>query len=59
MSCQEQKTEAVRNWPVPKTAKELLSFFGFAGYYRRFVEGYAKTVGPLNNLANKQQSKWS
>lgn len=57
VSCQSEKTKVVREWPVPKTTKELRSFLGFAGYYRRFVEGYAKIAGPLNALANKQQSK--
>ena len=52
MSCQDEKTEAVQRWPVPHTTKELRSFLGFAGYYRRFVKNYARVAGPLHQLAN-------
>lgn len=45
-----QKTEALKTWPRPQTLKDLRSFLGFSGYYRRFVEGYSKIVKPLTNL---------
>lgn len=32
-----QKIEALKTWPKPQTFKELKSFLGFSGYYRRFV----------------------
>lgn len=44
------KITALKSWPVPKTLKELKSFLGFAGYYRRFIQGYAAIAKPLNNL---------
>lgn len=44
------KTEAIRNWPTPSNVKELRSFLGFAGYYRRFIEGYSKIAAPLHSL---------
>ena len=44
------KTESVRNWPIPKTTKDVRKFLGFTGYNRRFIEGYAATTRPLNDL---------
>ncbi|XP_057703686.1 uncharacterized protein LOC130922736 [Corythoichthys intestinalis] len=44
------KIEALKTWPKPQTLKELRSFLGFAGYYRRYVEGYSKITKPLTNL---------
>ena len=44
------KTAAVREWPIPKTVKQVKSFTGFAGYYRRFIQGFSKIARPLNAL---------
>ena len=47
------KTEAIKNWPKPTTEKELRSFLGIAGYYRRFVQNFAKIATPLHSLLSK------
>lgn len=44
------KLSALKGWPRPTNRKELKCFLGFAGYYRRFVEGYSKIAKPLNGL---------
>ena len=48
------KLEAVENFPVPKTKKEVRSFLGLTGYYRRFVKDYAAMAVPLTNLTRKE-----
>ncbi|XP_065325766.1 uncharacterized protein LOC135932296 [Pelmatolapia mariae] len=50
VSTDPSKVEVVANWQSPKTASELRSFLGFASYYRRFVEGFAKLAAPLHRL---------
>lgn len=34
------KVEIIKRWPVPSSAKDVRSFLGMAGYYRRFVKGF-------------------
>ncbi|XP_041853008.1 uncharacterized protein LOC121647552 [Melanotaenia boesemani] len=50
VSTDPDKIEAVARWPLPATLPELRSFLGFASYYRRFVEGFAKLAAPLHRL---------
>ena len=44
------KISAVSEWRRPTNVTELRSFLGFASYYRRFVEGFAKLAAPLHRL---------
>lgn len=46
------KIKALKTWPSPTNLKELRSFLGFAGYYRRFIKDFSKIVKPLNNLTS-------
>ncbi|KAI3366508.1 hypothetical protein L3Q82_000639 [Scortum barcoo] len=50
VSTDPKKIEAVANWQRPRHVSELRSFLGFASYYRRFVEGFAKLASPLHQL---------
>jgi hypothetical protein len=44
---------SVRDFEVPTTVKKLKSFFGLAGYYRRFINGFSKIAAPLHTLAKQ------
>ena len=44
---------AIRDIPPPKTATEVRSFLGLAGYYRRYVKGFAASAAPLHALTRK------
>lgn len=44
------KVETLKTWPKPTNLKELRSFLGFAGYYRRFVRDYSQIIKPLTDL---------
>ena len=49
----EEKTKTIAEWPVPRSAKQLRSFIGFANFYRNFVPGFADISSPLNDLTSK------
>ncbi|GBN36639.1 Retrovirus-related Pol polyprotein from transposon 17.6, partial [Araneus ventricosus] len=45
-----QKTIAVKKFPVPTTVKQVQSFLGLTGYFRKFIPAYSKIVKPLSDL---------
>ena len=54
------KVQAVVNFPVPNSRKELRRFLGMAGYYRKFCKNYADVVHPLTSLTSpKIKYTWS
>jgi hypothetical protein len=52
VSMTSEKIAAIADWPDPVTPKEMRSFVGLAGVYRRFVKNFAKTASPLTALLN-------
>ena len=44
---------AIREIPPPKMATKVRSFLGLAGYYRRYVKGFAAIAAPLHALTRK------
>ena len=58
-STSESKIRAVKDWPIPRTLRDLRSWLGFASYYRTFVPSFSAKAKPLNELISKmyQQGK--
>ncbi|WMV45933.1 hypothetical protein MTR67_039318 [Solanum verrucosum] len=46
--------DAVKSCPRPLTPFDIISFLGLAGYYRRFVEGFASITSLLTTLTQNK-----
>lgn len=46
--------EAVSNFPIPRTVKEVQSFMGLCSYFRKFVEKFSIVAKPLSDLTRKE-----
>ena len=49
--------DAVLTWKSPKTEHQLMSFLGFANYYREFIKGYADKVDPMQTTHEAQRQE--
>ncbi|MEQ4601430.1 MAG: reverse transcriptase family protein, partial [Pseudomonas amygdali] len=54
----ENKVAAVRDWAVPRNRKTLMTFLGFAGYFRKFIRDYGAIARPLTKLVSPT-STWN
>ena len=52
------KVAAVKDFPTPKNAKEVASFLGLCGYYRKFIKGFGGIAKPLNVLRSSNRFIW-
>lgn len=54
------KVKAVVEWEWPTSVREIRSFLGLAGCYRRFIEGFSSLSRPFTALTKKNaQFVWS
>jgi hypothetical protein len=47
------KTKTVKDFPTPRTVRDLRSFLGLSGYYRQYVPRYGDIAQPLTLLTKK------
>jgi hypothetical protein len=44
------KVGAVVDWPIPKTAQQLMGFLGLTNYFRHLIANYTRIAAPLSDL---------
>lgn len=47
------KILAVKNFPRPRSQKNIRQFLGLADYYRKFIHRFSQIAKPLTNLLKK------
>lgn len=50
-----KKIAAIQKFPVPKTSRDIKSFLGLIGYYRKFIKNFAHLTKPLTNCLKKNK----
>ena len=57
------KITAIKDWPQPKSVKQVRQFLGLSGFLRRYIKDYAIIARPITDLlqgySNKKQSRSS
>ncbi|KAM0057208.1 putative nucleotidyltransferase, Ribonuclease H [Helianthus debilis subsp. tardiflorus] len=53
------KIDIIKKWPTPQSVKDVRSFLGLSGYYRRFIHHYASIASPLSDLLKKDTFVWT
>ncbi|XP_073037779.1 uncharacterized protein [Primulina eburnea] len=54
------KVDVIANLPPPKTIKEIRSFLGHVGFYRRFIKDFSLISKPICNLLTKDSAfEWT
>ena len=47
------KIDIIENMPPPKSVKDITSFLGHTGFYRRFIQDFSQIAKPLTQLLMK------
>ena len=54
MGLEAAAAEAVLTWKYTRSDTLLISFVGFASYYREFIKGYANKVYPMQQMVDNE-----
>ena len=55
------KVQAILNWPVPRIAYEVRSFYVLSSFYRNFIKNFSQICAPLIDTfrGSENHLKWT
>ena len=53
---EDERIKVVRNWPEPKSVRDIQVFIDFANFYWRFIQGFNRIVVPLTSKLKTTES---
>ena len=50
ISMEAERIEVVKDWPEPKSVRNIQVFLGFANFYWQFIQGFSRIAAPLTSM---------
>ena len=64
---EDERIKAVKQWPEPKSVRDIQVFLGFANFYQQFIQGFnsiavsltsmLKTIGSIGSVVNSEKTE--
>ena len=53
---EEERIKAVKNWPEPRSVRDIQVFIGFAKFYRCFIQSFSRIAAPFTPMLKNSPS---
>ncbi len=47
---EDERIEAVQDWPEPQSVRDIQVFLGFTNFYRRFIRNFSRIAALLTSI---------
>ncbi len=47
---EEERIEAVKDWPEPQSVSDIQVFLGFANFSKRFIGNFSRNAAPFTSM---------
>ena len=52
----DERIKAIKNWPEPKSVRDIQVFISFVNFYQYFIQGFSKIAAPLTLMVKTTES---